>query len=273
VRSKSGEWYCEVCGAVQTSGDVEQQDPGWISEEERRSGPSTGPAKVQVGSSVGTPWKDEGGRWAQYNERLSYRNKRLLDSLKEIRALTTALELTDSTRDEAAVLFRKAAEKGLLQGRSVEAVAAASVYIAARRNKEPLTFTWIAEVSPVEKSKITSSYRKLLSTFGMEMRVPVPVEFVDWIGSEVELSLSIRNRAREMLDAVNDANEHVGQSPPGVAAAALYGAATEARKEITQEEVADAAGVSVVTLSRQWQTIQHVLEDTANGEANHQREA
>lgn len=264
TRSSSGEWYCGVCGAVQTRGDVEQQDPGWIDEEERRTGPSTGPSEIQVGSSVGKPWNDEGGRWAQYNQRLSYRNKRLLDSLKEIRALTTALELTDRTCDEAALLFRRAAEEGLLQGRSVEAVTAASVYIAARRTEEPVTFQWIADISPVDKSDITGSYRKLLSEFGLEMRVPVPVEFVDRIGSEVTLSLSVRNRAREMLNEVRAEDKHVGQSPPGMAAAALYGAATEANNNITQEEIADAAGVSVVTLSRQWQTIKTVLESTAD---------
>jgi len=262
MRSSSGEWYCETCGAVHTRGDVEQQDPGWVNEEDRRSGPSTGPAELQVGSSVGVPWHDEGGRWAQYNERLSYRNKRLLDSLKEIRALTTTLELTESTRDEAAVLFRKAASDGLLQGRSLEGIAAASVYIAARRNEEPVTFQWIADVSPVEKSEITGSYRKLLSAFDLEMRVPVPVEFIDRIGSDVGLGISVRNRAREMLNAVRAADAHVGQSPPGMAAAALYGAATEAGKEITQQTIADVAGVSVVTLSRQWQTIKDVLDET-----------
>lgn len=54
---------------------------------------------------------------------------------------------------------------------------------------------------------------------------------------------------------------HVGQSPTGVAAAALYGAAVESGTEITQQELADVAHVSVVTLSRQWQTIETYLED------------
>lgn len=263
MRSTSGEWYCEACGAVQTRADVQQQDPGWVDEADRRAGPSTGPSEIQVGSSVGVPWNDEGGRWARYNERLSYRNKRLLDSLREIRALTTTLELTDSTCDEAALLFRKAAEDGLLQGRSVEGMAAACVYTAARRNEEPVTFKWLADVSPVEKSDITGSYRKLLSAFDLKMRVPVPVEFVDRIGSDAGLSVLVRNRAREMLNAVRAENEHIGQSPPGMAAAALYGAGTECGTDITQEEIADVAGISVVTLSRQWQIIKGLIESTS----------
>lgn len=261
ARSQSGEWYCQECGAVQTRGDVKQRDPGWISEEERRSGPSTGPSEIQIGSSVGAPWRNEGGRWAKYNERLSYQNKRLRHGLKEIRALTTALEVTDSTREDAAVRFRKTATEGLLKGRSIESVAAACVYIAARQNRQPVTFTWLAEVSPVSESDISNAYRKLVSEFELGMNVPVPENFVDRIGSEVSLSLHRRERAHEILQAVTDAGEHIGQSPPGMAAAALYGAAMEAKIEITQAEVAEAAGVSVVTLSRQWQTIKSVLEE------------
>jgi len=260
TRSESGEWYCKECGVVQTRGDVEQQDPGWVSEKDRRSGPSTGPSEIQVGSSVGTPWSNEGGRWAQYNDRLSYENKRLLDSLKEIRALTTSLELTDATQDDAAVLFRKTANEGLLQGRSIEGTAAACVYIAARRNEQPLTFSWLADVSPVEESEISSTYRNLLSAFDLKMKTPVPGEFVDRIGSDAGLPISIRSRAQEILAAVTEAGEHIGQSPPGMAAAALYGAAMESEFDITQERIAEPAGVSVVTLSRQWQTIKSVIE-------------
>jgi transcription initiation factor TFIIB len=246
---------------VQTEGDVEQQSPSWTDDEDRRTGPSTGPAKVSIGSAVGSPWSNEGGRWARYNKRLSYQHQRLLDSLTEIRALTSSLELSGDTRDEAAHHFRKAANAGLLQGRSIEAVAAACVYIAARRNEQPLTFTWVAEASPVEQSEITSTYRKLLGELDLEMRVPVPAEFVDRIGSDAGLPITVRNRARDLLAAVRDAGDHIGQSPPGLAAAALYGAATEVEFDITQADLADAAGVSVVTLSRQWQTVKQARDD------------
>jgi transcription initiation factor TFIIB len=112
----------------------------------------------------------------------------------------------------------------------------------------------------VPESDISTTYRKLLSEFELEINVPVPEEFVDRIGSDVSLPLSVRNQAREMLQTVTAAGEHIGQSPPGVAAAALYGAALEADIDITQEDIADAAGVSVVTLSRQWQTVQSIIE-------------
>ena len=93
------------------------------------------------------------------------------------------------------------------------------------------------------------------------MRVPVPAEFVDRIGSDAGLPITVRNRARDLLAAVRDAGDHIGQSPPGLAAAALYGAATEVEFDITQADLADAAGVSVVTLSRQWQTVKQARDD------------
>ena len=62
------------------------------------------------------------GRWRSKAER------NLAHGLGEVRRLASALELSDSVRDQACQLFRSAQNEDLLRGRSIEAIAAASVH-------------------------------------------------------------------------------------------------------------------------------------------------
>lgn len=79
--------------------------------------------------------------------------------------------------------------------------------------------------------------------------------------ADVGLSQSVCSRALHIAESLIEDGAHVGQSPTGVAVAALYGAATEAGIDVTQSQLAEIAYVSVVTLSRQWQTVQTYLEN------------
>lgn len=87
------------------------------------------------------------------------------------------------------------------------------------------------------------------------MAPPLPTAFVPRFASEAGLSDPVRKRGLEISEALIEEQVHVGQSPTGVAAAALYAAAKERDESVTQNELASVAYVSVVTLSRQWQTV------------------
>jgi len=63
----------------------------------------------------------------------------LAHGLSEVRRIVSRLELSESIRDQACQLFRSAQNEDLLRGRSIEAMAAASVYGACRCNGWPRT--------------------------------------------------------------------------------------------------------------------------------------
>ena len=72
------------------------------------------------------------GRWRSKAER------NLAHGLGEVRRLASTLELSESIRDQACQLFRSAQSEDLLRGRSIDAIAAASVYGTCRCNQHPL---------------------------------------------------------------------------------------------------------------------------------------
>lgn len=262
-RSDSGEWYCTACGLVHTGTELEFTEPEWTPRDQRRTGPAGSMARLAVGTIVGST----GGTrptWAAYNTRLTNDQRTLRHGLRELRAVAVALEAPTELTEQAAYLFRRVTERGLLVGHSIEAMAAACIHATARKEGTPFPRKQVAAVSLVDDDNIKSAYSKLVRAFELEVAPPTPAAFIPRFASDAGLSAEVRRRAHGIATALLEAGTAVGQSPTGVAAAALYGAAREAGVPITQEELASIAYVSIVTLSRQWQSVkQHVDTESA----------
>jgi len=259
TQSGAGEWFCAECGAVQTQTELERTEPGWTPQEERRSGPSGSIAEVSVGTRVGSV-NGQTPLWARYNDRLDHETQTLRHGLRELRALTTALEATEALTEQSAYLFRRVAKDGHLVGHSLEAMAAACVHVTARESHVPFPLEQLAEASPVALEDIKSAVSKLVQEYDLRILPPLPTAFIGRFASEVGLSQEVRNHAERIAEVLVEDEAHVGQSPTGLAAAALYGAAKAHGAGITQEDLADVAYISVVTLSRQWQTVQKYVD-------------
>lgn len=259
-RSESGEWYCDACGVVHTDTELEFREPGWTPRDQRRTGPGASISRVAIGTTVGRIGDGSTPTWASYNNRLTHEQETLRHGLRELRAVATALETTSDITDQAAYLFRRVASQGLLVGHSIESMAAACIHAIAREAGSPFPLKQVVEASPVEASDIKSAFSKLVRECDLKVAPPEPTSFVPRFTSDAGLSDEVQRRATELAAALEEDSAHVGQSPTGVAAAAIYGAAKEYGAEITQEALASVAYVSVVTLSRQWQTVKQYVD-------------
>jgi transcription initiation factor TFIIB len=182
------------------------------------------------------------GRWRSKAER------NLTHGLGEVRRLASALELSESLRDQACQLFRSAQSEDLLRGRSIEAIGAASIYGTCRCNQHPLLLEDVVDAARVESTRVTNTYR----TLNRELELPAPpmrpTSFISRLISALELDHDIRRRANKLAERAEGTTLANGCQPSGVAAACVYLAAQEQGALITQATVASAAEVSVVTL-------------------------
>jgi transcription initiation factor TFIIB len=261
ARSSAGEWYCMACGAVQTAVEVEFTEPKWRPRNQRRTAPSGTASRIAVGTTIGTGDDADAGRWARLNKRLRHDRESLRHGLKELRAVAAAIEASDDLTEQAAYLYRRSADEGLLPGQSIESMAAACVHATARDSGRPFPMKEVGAVSPVGVDEIRASFSKLVRELDVELAPPLPTDYLARFASEAGLSHAVRRHAHQIGQRVIEAEDHVGQSPTGMAAALLYGAAQCKGKSITQEELASIAFVSPVTLSRQWQTVQEHIAD------------
>lgn len=168
--------------------------------------------------------------------------------LGEVRRIASSLGLGDRIRDQACVRFRKAHAERLAVGRSLEALAAATVYATCRYNGLGRLRTEIAACARCDEKRLTVAYRAL----NTELAVPTqPVSASDRIPSiaaELEVPERVRRRALEFAQRAAAAGVTIGCRPSGVAAACLYLAGKRYGLCLSQQHVADVAGSTPNTL-------------------------
>jgi transcription initiation factor TFIIB len=272
--SERGETVCEECGLVVSEDEI---DPGpeWRAfdasekDEKSRVGAPTTNMMHDKGLSTNIGWQDKDAygnslssrqrekmqRLRTWNERFRTRDSKernLKQALGEIDRMASALGLPESVRETASVIYRRALDEDLLPGRSIEGVATASLYAAARQAGTPRSLDEIDAVSRVDKDEIARTYRYVVRELNLEIQPADPESYVPRFASDLELSDEVERRARELLKTAKEEGVHSGKSPVGLAAAAVYAASLLANEKVTQSEVSDVANISEVTIRNRY---------------------
>ncbi|MGB0643071.1 MAG: transcription initiation factor IIB, partial [Nitrosopumilus sp.] len=179
-------------------------------------------------------------------------DKNLRQALSELATLKDKLSLSDSVIEKAAYIYRKALEKGLVKGRSISALIASALYAACRDTETPRTLKDVADAGNIKKKDIARCYRLLLRELNLKMPVVDPVKCISRIASKAGLSEKTKRKATKILQTAEEQKISAGKDPMGLAAAALYVACVTNGENKTQRDVAEAAGVTEVTIRNRY---------------------
>ena len=185
--------------------------------------------------------------------------RNLAQAMSELDRLADRLHIPKLVQETAAVIYRKALKKGLVRGRSIVAIVAVSLYVACRLTQTPRTLRELARHSPIDKKDLARCYRLLLRE--LDLRVPVAKAHfrVPRIAAAVGIGEKTQRRAFEILIEAARLRVTIGKDPMGLAAAALYIACVENGERWTQKAIADAAGVTEVTIRNRYKKLKEVL--------------
>ncbi|WP_434084183.1 transcription initiation factor IIB [Halorarius litoreus] len=282
-----GESSCENCGLIVDAEEIDH-GPEWraFHSDERdsksRVGAPTSELKHDRGLSTTIGWQDKDAygrsisakkrsqlhRLRTWDERFRTKDsheRNLKQALGEIERMASALGLPKPVRETAGALYRRAVKENLLPGRSIEGVASASLYAAARQHNSPRSLYEVATVSRVEKLRIQRAYRYLSQELSLEIKPTDPNQFVRQFASALDVSEEAERVSHELLEVAKEQGAHSGKSPTGLAAAALYAATHLTNEQLTQETVGNAANVSQITIRNRYQELLDIYatqEDT-----------
>jgi transcription initiation factor TFIIB len=163
-----------------------------------------------------------------------------------VEVICSVLDITKEIQEEAKRIGCQAVGRGLLR-KPLPTIAATSIYIACRETGKPVTIDEVALAVHENPTEIGRCYRLLVRRLGIILRPPEEAEYLLRVASKLGLSKSATDLSIEIEKRAIDRGI-VGKKPMTLAAAAIYAACKSAGEEKTQWDVADAAGVGVISL-------------------------
>ncbi|RLJ08812.1 MAG: hypothetical protein DRP13_00120 [Candidatus Aenigmatarchaeota archaeon] len=272
-----GESVCAKCGAVieHSMIDFSQEWRAFDDDQKSRrvrTGAALTPTKhdqgitTEIGKGRGELFKVASKKRAQYY-RLTKWHKRLIKSkdrnlsfaFSELQRAVSQLHLSRAVHERVAKLYQHAVNKGLVRGRSTESIIAALLYTVCREEGAPRTLDEISKASGINRRDIGKTYRYIARKLGIRILPAKAQDYVPRFGSLLNLSEKVQVRAVEILDEAAKYDVTSGKGPIGVAAAALYIAAVLEGERKTQRDVADAIGVTEVTIRNRYKEMVEAL--------------
>ena len=272
--ANTGELSCSNCGFVVSERAVDQ-GPEW-----RTFSDEKGAQAIRVGAPTSITYRDMGlstmigkdnrdasGRsfaspmrttmdrlrkWDNRAPAFGSKEKNLSVALRELDKMGDKLAVSQSVKERAAYIYRKALDRGLLRGRSIIGISAASLYAAFRDTETPRTLKDIAVVNNLNRKSVARDYRILLREMDLSMPVADAAKNVSRIASKVGLSEKTVRKAVEIVRLTEKTEISAGKAPMGLAASALYLAGVIEGDVKTQKEIAEAAGVTEVTVRNRY---------------------
>jgi len=186
-------------------------------------------------------------------------DRNLRDALGELNKLKDKMTISPNVLEKAAYIYRKGLEKHLVKGRSISAMIAASLYAACRDAETPRTLKDIAGASNVKRKDVARCYRLLFRELDLKMPVVDAIQCISRISSKLDLPEKTKRYATKIIQEAQQSKESAGKSPMGFAATALYLACIHTSVTITQRDLAEAAGVTEVTIRNRCKGLREVM--------------
>jgi transcription initiation factor TFIIB len=265
----TGELFCGKCGLVITEkvSDTGAEWRSFANDETNRSrvGAGTSLTMHDMGLStiIGTQNKDSTGKpltsamkssierlrtWDSRTQAHSSAERNLRQALNDMDKLKDKLALSDAVIEKAAYIYRKAMEKKLVRGRSIQGLVAACLYASCRNTETPRTLNDIAKGINIRRKDVARCYRLIFRELELKMPVVDPVKGVSRIASIAKLTEKSKRKAVAILEKAKKLGIVSGKDPMGIAAAALYLACISTGEVKSQKDISIASGVTEVTI-------------------------
>jgi transcription initiation factor TFIIB len=244
---------------------AEWRDFGSESDKRIRTGMHTSLARHDMGLSttIGKTNRDASGRLLDVNTRYMINRLRTWDhriqldapsdrglgkAFDELHRIRAKLGLSDTMVEKTAYIYRKAHDKKMVRGRSISALLGACVYLACRELDAPVTLKDITAVSNIKRRDVSRYYRLLLTELDIKVPLIDPMKCVIKIANKTQINEKIRRQAMSLMRDIAGTKVQIGKAPMCFAATVLYIACRKSCSGMTQRTIAEAAGVTEVSI-------------------------
>ena len=276
--NESGEIICRNCGMVMLD-NVQETRPEWRSfttdegnNTRSRTGMPTSLARHDKGLAtiIGRTNKDASGQvldaamrttmerlrtWDFRTQAHTSTDRNLRQAFSELDRLKDKLGLPDSVIEKTAYIYRKVQERGLVRGRTISSVLAAAAYIACREMGMSRTLDDIAHLNNIKHKELARTFRLLVLELDLKVPMIDPMKCVVKVANKAKLSEKTKRKAMNIMHDIIKSGVSAGKDPMGLAGSVIYMSSINTGETITQMDIADAAGVTEVTIRNRYKDI------------------
>ena len=278
--TNSGETICSKCGMIVLDKTQNINQPEWraFSNEEHEDRSRTGiPASLAIhdmglATIIGKSNRDVGGKKMDN----AMQRLRILDStahihgssdiglihaFNKLRILKDKLTLPYVVVEKAAYIYRKLHRRKLSRGRLVSGLVAASVHIACREMSTTRTLKDIAAASNIKRKQLAKAYRLLFIELDIKVPLADPTKCIAKVANNANLSERTKRHALRIMDEIRETQISAGKNPMALAATILYFSCLKTGENKSQVDIAQAAGVTEVTMRNRSRELKNKLEE------------
>ena len=276
--SESGEIICRNCGMVMLD-NVQESRPEWrsfttdeVNNSRSRTGMPTSLARHDKGLAtiIGRANKDASGQvldaamrttmerlrtWDFRTQAHTSTDRNLRQAFSELGRLKDKLGLPDSVIEKTAYIYRKVQERGLVRGRTISSVLAAAAYIACREMGMSRTLDDIADLNNIKHKELARTFRLLVLELDLKVPMIDPMKCVVKVANKAKLSEKTKRQAMNIMHDIIKSGASAGKDPMGLAGSVIYMSSLNTGETVTQMDIADAAGVTEVTIRNRYKDI------------------
>ncbi len=198
-------------------------------------------------------------KWHKRSTISSSIERNLVIALNELDRISSYLNLPKDVREDAALLYRKVAERGLVRGRLIENVVSAVLYAICRKHGITRTLDEISQASGVDRKEIGRTYRFIVRELKIKIPPSGPEQLIPRAISRLQLSKKTADKVLEIYKKAKDKNLFMGRGPQGMIAAIIHIACRLTGEKRTQHDIAEALGVTEVTIRNRYKEIVNEL--------------
>jgi transcription initiation factor TFIIB len=188
-------------------------------------------------------------------------DRNLIKAFGQLDRLKEKLGLSDTVVEKAAYIYRRAQERGLVKGRTIDTMLAAAVYSACREMETPRTIKDISAVGNIRRKNLARNYRTLV--FELDIKIPIvdPMKCIARVANKLKINEKTKYHAMNIMEKVVNKEINAGKEPLGLAATVLYASSLRNKERITQKDIATASGVTEVTIRNRFKDLKtHIGE-------------
>ncbi len=287
---ESGEIICSNCGMVISQNIEDNTRPEWRSfgsdegggNNRSRTGMPTSLARHDRGLTtiIGRTDRDASGNkidasirskmerlkvWDFRSHSHDSTNRNLIQAFNELDKLKDKLGLPDAVIERTAYIYRKARQRGLVRGRTTDGILTAAIYIACRDLGVPKTLKEVAAANSIRFKTLSRSYRILVTELDISTPPVIdPMKCIVKVANNADLNENTKRRAMDVMNNITKREISAGKHPMAVAATVLYVSCLNSGVNIRQAAIADAAGITEVTLRNRYKDLKNKLPQLNN---------